>query len=188
MLRVRGVVPRDGFTVELELTDATYVRVDLTPLLSGPIFEAVRRDRRMFAAVRVDQTLGTLAWPNGADLCPDVLLMHAVRLESHERPMRAIETDRQEEILRRLRAQRPALRRLGVRRLALFGSHLRGNARPDSDVDLLVRFDRPTFDAYMDTKFLLEEALGRRVDLVTESTLKPALRHVRDEALDVGPF
>lgn len=90
-----------------------------------------------------------------------------------------------DEILRLLRQQGSALRRLGVRRLALFGSHLRGEARPDSDVDLLVRFERPSFDAYMDTKFLLEDALGRRVDLVTEFTLKPSLRHVRDEAVDV---
>ena len=96
--------------------------------------------------------------------------------------------NRQEEVLERLRDLTPALRRLGVRRLALFGSHLHGTARPDSDVDLLVRFEQPTFDAYMDTKFLLEEVLGRGVDLVTESTLKPALSHVRDEAVDVGPL
>lgn len=99
-----------------------------------------------------------------------------------------IDQHRQTEILRLLRDQRSALRRLGVRRLALFGSYLHGTAGPDSDVDLLVRFERPTFDAYMDTKFLLEDVLGRRVDLVTESTLKPALRHVRDEAIDVEPL
>jgi uncharacterized protein len=99
-----------------------------------------------------------------------------------------IRDERRDDILRLLREQGPALRRLGVRRLALFGSHLHGTARRDSDVDLLVRFERPTFDAYMDTKLLLEEVLGRRVDLVTEPTLKPALRHLREEALDVGPF
>lgn len=99
-----------------------------------------------------------------------------------------IRDQRQEEILRLLREQRPAVRRLGVRRLALFGSYLHGTATTESDVDLLVGFERPTFDAYMDTKFLLEEVLGRRVDLVTESTLKPALSHVREEAVDVGPL
>lgn len=99
-----------------------------------------------------------------------------------------IHVQHREEILRLLRDRAPALRRLGVRRLALFGSHLHGTARPDSDVDLLVRFERPSFDASMDAKFLLEETLGRRVDLVTEGALKPALRHVRDEALDVAAF
>lgn len=71
-----------------------------------------------------------------------------------------IDQHRQTEILRLLRDQRSALRRLGVRRLALFGSYLHGTAGPDSDIDLLVRFERPTFDAYMDTKFLLEDVLG----------------------------
>jgi uncharacterized protein len=91
------------------------------------------------------------------------------------------------EVARRLADHWPALRRLGVRRLALFGSHLHGTATPGSDVDLLVRFDRPTFETYMETKFLLEEVLGVRVDLVSEGALKPALRHVCDEAIELQP-
>jgi predicted nucleotidyltransferase len=86
------------------------------------------------------------------------------------------------EILRTLEDHRDELRRLGVRRIGLFGSFLHGDPGPASDIDLLVAFERSSFDDYMDTKFLLEELFGRRVDLVTEKALKPALRRVRDEA------
>lgn len=64
----------------------------------------------------------------------------------------------------------------GVRRLAVFGSAARGDARADSDVDVLVEFDRSSFDAYMDLKFSLEDLTGKSVDLVIVSTLKPRIR------------
>lgn len=88
-----------------------------------------------------------------------------------------------ETILQTLQEHRSELHRLGVQRLGgLFGSYLHGRAGADSDIDFLVRFDRPSFDGYMDTKFLLERLLGREVDLVTEEALKPAVRHVRNQA------
>jgi hypothetical protein len=63
-------------------------------------------------------------------------------------------------------------RRFGVRSLALFGSVARGEARPDSDVDLLVDFEStPGLSDYMAFKFWLEERLGRPVDLVMEGAL-----------------
>lgn len=93
-----------------------------------------------------------------------------------------------ETILRALEAHHDELERLGVRRIGLFGSYLHGHPRENSDVDLLVRFERPTFDGYMDTKFLLERVLGREVDLVTEDALKPAVRHVRDRAAYASGF
>lgn len=81
-----------------------------------------------------------------------------------------------EDILRVLREHRAELQRLGARRLGLFGSFVRGEERPDSDVDLLVELDRRTFDRYMDLKLRLEQLLGRPVDLVLADRLKPALR------------
>jgi hypothetical protein len=66
---------------------------------------------------------------------------------------------------------------LDVASLGLFGSVARGEERDDSDVDILVAFKGPaTFDQYMDLKLLLEDTLGRRVDLVTERGLREALR------------
>lgn len=86
------------------------------------------------------------------------------------------------------REKQAASTRFGVRRLALFGSVARDEARPDSDVDVLVEFDGPvTLDRYMGLKFHLEDALGARVDLVTTSGLKPRARPlVEREAIDVA--
>lgn len=94
---------------------------------------------------------------------------------------------RLEEILERLRAHRKELAGFGVKTLALFGSVVRGEARPDSDLDVLVEFEGPaTFDRYMGLKFFLEELLGCRVDLVTRKALKPRLRpYVEKEAIYV---
>ena len=60
--------------VELTLTDGATKEVDLEPMLHGPLFDPMRLSDEVFAAVRVDPELGTLVWPNGADICPDVLI------------------------------------------------------------------------------------------------------------------
>jgi len=94
---------------------------------------------------------------------------------------------KREEILQRLAAHREDLAAFGVKSLALFGSVARGEARPESDLDILVEFeDSTTFDRYMELKFFLEELLGCRVDLVTRKALKPRLRpYVEQEAVYV---
>ena len=82
-----------------------------------------------------------------------------------------------DDVLRRLRSMQGELRRrFTVRRLGVFGSCVRGQAGPASDVDVLVELEQPTFDHYMDLKFRLEEVLGRNVDLVLADTLKPRIR------------
>ena len=84
---------------------------------------------------------------------------------------------RREEILTFLKTEKETLqRRFSVRRIGLFGSHVRDAARQDSDLDLLVEFDEPTFDHYMDLKFYVEDRLGITVDLVVADALKPRLR------------
>ncbi|MGD9938006.1 MAG: nucleotidyltransferase family protein [Methanoregulaceae archaeon] len=65
----------------------------------------------------------------------------------------------------------------GVRRIALFGSRARGDHRPGSDLDLLVRFERaPSLLRLGELEERLGEALGMRVDLVTERSLSPYIR------------
>lgn len=78
-------------------------------------------------------------------------------------------------------------RHFGVTGLALFGSTVRGDAREDSDVDVLVSFDGPaTSERYFGVQFYLEDLLGRPVDLVTEKALRPQLRpHIEREAVRV---
>ena len=62
-----------------------------------------------------------------------------------------------EELLTLLEARKSEMqRRFGVTSIGLFGSQSRGDARPGSDVDVLVAFGQPTFDRYMDLKFFLE--------------------------------
>lgn len=72
----------------------------------------------------------------------------------------------------------PRLRsELGVAALYVFGSVARGDARSDSDIDVLVEFDGPaTFARFMDLKALLEDTLHTRVDLVTRTALRSRLK------------
>ncbi len=74
-----------------------------------------------------------------------------------------------------LRDHEQSLRALGVRRLGVFGSFTRGQQHRDSDVDLLVEFEEgaKTFDHFMGLALLLEDLLGRRVELVTPEALSP---------------
>lgn len=81
-----------------------------------------------------------------------------------------------EDVLRRLQEHQPTMRKFGVRRLGLFGSTVRGESRPGSDLDFLVELERNSFDAYMDLKFFLEELFQCRVDLVLADAIKPRLR------------
>ncbi len=95
---------------------------------------------------------------------------------------------RLENALRLLKKNSPALNRLGVKSLAIFGSTARNEATPSSDIDILVTFQfSPTFDQYIETKFFLEDTLGCKVDLVTQDGLKPRVRaEVEREAVYVA--
>jgi hypothetical protein len=93
-----------------------------------------------------------------------------------------------DEALKTLSRLKPELaRRFGVIRLALFGSTVRGQARPDSDIDIVVAFDGPaTSKKYFGVQFLLEDELGHSVDLVTEKAMRPELRpYIEREAINV---
>ena len=72
LLRIREVVPLEGFRLRLRLTNDVVVERDVSELMRGPIFEDLRRTPEMFRDVRVEG--GTVVWGNGADLCPDVLI------------------------------------------------------------------------------------------------------------------
>lgn len=84
---------------------------------------------------------------------------------------------RRDEALRILAEHREEIARYGVKSLALFGSVARDEARPDSDVDVLVEFEKPVgFFKFYDLQQYLESILGRRVDLVTRDGLHPRLK------------
>jgi len=74
-------------------------------------------------------------------------------------------------------AHKKELQERGVKNLAVFGSVIRGESTDQSDVDILVEFNRSIglFD-FVRLKYLLEEWIGCKVDLVTQDALHPALR------------
>jgi predicted nucleotidyltransferase len=82
-----------------------------------------------------------------------------------------------DDVLDRLREQESRLRSLGVKRLGLFGSFVREEQAPSSDVDVLLEFEpgRKSFDNFMKIAFLLEAVLERHVELVTTEALSPYL-------------
>jgi predicted nucleotidyltransferase len=87
-----------------------------------------------------------------------------------------------DEAIRRLHTVESGIRRLGVRRLALFGSVLRNEARPDSGVDVLVEFtpSEKSFDRFMASADLLEATLEHPVKIMTAESLSSLIeRHCR---------
>lgn len=90
-----------------------------------------------------------------------------------------------QDILSVLDQNRSHLRALGARKIGLFGSFVRGEQRPGSDIDLLVEFEagQKTFDAFIELSFFLEEILGNKIELVTLESLSPYLGpHILREA------
>jgi len=78
-------------------------------------------------------------------------------------------------------------RRYGVEELALLGSTVRGEAGPESDIDVLVGFTTPpTLFRLVELEDELTAILGRRVDLVLKSALKPRIaQRSLQEAVEV---
>lgn len=70
--------------------------------------------------------------------------------------------------------------RFHLKRIGIFGSYVRGEETPESDIDILVEFepDFETFYNFTDLKFYLEDRFGRKVDVVTVDALKPQLRDI----------
>lgn len=72
LIRVKSVQVLEDWQVRVWFTNGEQRTIDLLPYIgSGPIFEPVRNDYSFFQAMRVDG--GTVVWPNGADIDPDVL-------------------------------------------------------------------------------------------------------------------
>lgn len=70
-VRVKRAEPLDEFNMRLFFENGTVKDIDLKSYLRGPIFEPIRKSRDVFEDVHIEG--GTIAWPNGADIDPDVL-------------------------------------------------------------------------------------------------------------------
>jgi len=73
LIRIKHVEPLQDFVVRLTFTNDVQREIDLIDLLHGPVFEPIVRNRSEFLRVFVDPESETISWPNGADICPDVL-------------------------------------------------------------------------------------------------------------------
>jgi predicted nucleotidyltransferase len=82
-----------------------------------------------------------------------------------------------QDILMILHQNQVRLKALGISRIGLFGSFVRGEQHPDSDIDLLVEFElgKKTFDAFMELSFFLEDIFQRKVEVITAESLSPHL-------------
>jgi predicted nucleotidyltransferase len=97
-------------------------------------------------------------------------------------------TPHSEKILERLRALKPSLQKdMKISRLRVFGSVVRGEAGPESDVDLIVDFETlPGWEYFTLDKKIGEMLGGVKVDLATENSLHPRLKDkILSEARDV---
>lgn len=89
------------------------------------------------------------------------------------------EPARRDDIIEKLRSHRHVTDRFGVDGILLFGSVGRDEARGDSDIDLIVEFARARpkgLFEFVELKNALEGLLGRPVDLITPTTIKPRLK------------
>lgn len=71
---------------------------------------------------------------------------------------------------------------IGVRKIGLFGSFSKNKDSKNSDIDILVKFDKINFDNYFALLVFLEKIFQRKVDLVIENDLKPELKYIKKEA------
>ena len=83
-----------------------------------------------------------------------------------------------DEILKIIEESRDKIKKFGVRRIGLFGSYIRSEQKKESDIDVLVEFEKgkKTFDNYMELKFFLEDLFKCKVDLVILESIKPDLK------------
>ena len=82
-----------------------------------------------------------------------------------------------EQIRAKLAAHRAELERLNIRAISVFGSRARGDARPDSDIDLIVEFSKSVgFIHFFKVEKHLAQLLGRKIDMTTPGGLHPRLK------------
>ena len=94
----------------------------------------------------------------------------------------AKETLNSKEIIKKIEEKSKDIKKYNVKKIGLFGSFAKNKQHKKSDIDIIVNFDKETFDNYMDLLFLLEKMFKRKIDLVIEKDLHPELNYVKNEA------
>jgi len=93
-------------------------------------------------------------------------------------------------IIQIIKSHKTQILSYGVNKLGIFGSFVRNEQNADSDIDFYVEFSdgMKNFDNFMNLSFLLEESLGRKVELVTKEALSPHFGHKILEEVEDVPF
>ncbi len=85
-------------------------------------------------------------------------------------------------ILEQIEKNKNKLKNRGVKKIGIFGSILKGKQTKKSDIDILINFDDLSFDNYAEVMILLENMFKRKIDMIIESSLRPEMAYVREEA------
>jgi len=96
--------------------------------------------------------------------------------------MREMEKLNAKKIIKDIENKKDIIRKIGVKKIGLFGSFVKGKQNKRSDVDILVEFEKVTFDNYFLLKELLERLFKRKIDLIIERDLRYELNYVKKGA------
>jgi len=84
-------------------------------------------------------------------------------------------------IIKIIKEKSKDIKKYNVKKIGLFGSFVKNKQHKKSDIDIIVAFDKETFDNYMNLLFLLERIFKRKIDLIIEKDLHPELNYVKRE-------
>lgn len=86
------------------------------------------------------------------------------------------------QVLKKIEFNKEKLKENGVIKIGLFGSVLKDKQTKKSDIDILIKFKVANFDKYAQVVMILEKVLKKKIDLITESSLRPEMQYVKKEA------
>ncbi len=85
------------------------------------------------------------------------------------------------DIIKKIEKNKDKLKEKSIKKIGVFGSYIKNKQNKKSDIDILVEFKKPTFDNYAEVIMLLEKVLRGKIDLITKKSLRPELKHVKNE-------
>lgn len=84
-------------------------------------------------------------------------------------------------IIEEIEKNKEEIKKNHVKKIGLFGSFVKNKQSENSDIDVIVEFDKVTFDNYMKLKFILEDLFNKKVDVIIEKDLRPELNYIKKE-------
>ncbi|PIN89246.1 nucleotidyltransferase [Candidatus Pacearchaeota archaeon CG10_big_fil_rev_8_21_14_0_10_32_14] len=84
-------------------------------------------------------------------------------------------------IIKEIEKNNQNIKKFSVKKIGLFGSYAKNKQHKKSDIDILVEFDKETFDNYTDLLILLEKIFKRKIDLIIEKDIHPQLKNIKKE-------